>query len=672
MLDNDPIDESLLQDNTAIIQFLEETRLFANVEHEFLTEIASMATLKRFYKGDVVLQEGTPNEHLYLLMKGALSIYSEGQYIYTLRRSGDIVGEMSLIKQTLCSATVTADDDVVETIFLPDISAQLNENPQIVYKIFTFILVDKLKKTTMKAQLYEENLKELQSTLKALEIAKNTAEAATKTKNDFLTLMTHEIRTPLNIILGMTNLLMESDLEDELKEYVQMSKKWEEHLLGLVNQVQEISYLDNKHSPVEQTYFDLEELIQRLTSVFSKKALEKGLAFETSVASGTFVELVGDPAHTHQILVNVLDNAVKFTKAGKVVFQVSPASTGMTAHDYPICFKIIDTGIGMTPEQLEVIFEPFTQIDPSTTKKHEGAGLGLTVAKRIVQFLGGELRVESHERQGSSFYCNIPFRLLKESRRYVQGGETLMNKNKDIFTPQKKPYRVLLAEDNIDNTTLIQIYLKGQPYQLDIAMDGKKAVQLFQSHEYDVVLMDIQMPYMDGYEATRAIRTWEREQECSKSVPIVALTAHSVSTEASQSFAAGCTMHLLKPINEPTLLSVLSRFCSGKIDKAGHPEHIQQHAAYIPTKLKEVVPYYLEKKQQDVRALQEAVKKRDFNEVHRIGHSLRGSGGAYGFAAITEIGAALQRSSKSMDMGEVQKWVHAFVDYLENVEIFYE
>ncbi len=604
-----------------------------------------------------------------------------------------------------------------------------------------------------------------------LENARDLALEASRAKSDFLATMSHEIRTPLNSIIGMGELLVETPLAGDQEEYVKIFKGAGENLLTLINDILDISKIEAGHLELETTEFDLVELVEKTAELMAFRAHEKGLELAARIRPDTPVFLKGDPGRLRQILVNLLGNAVKFTEKGEVVLVVEPArevegiTAGEAAEDdsIEVLFSITDTGIGIPEEKQAAIFEGFTQADSSTTRKHGGTGLGLTISSRLVEMMGGQLKVKSMLGLGSTFYFTVSLKLGSDRDRLPQkatprleleGVKILVVDDhgtnrlilRETLEPQKawvkemedgasalfelrkaaasgSPYRLLLldcmmpemdgfevaetairelpdlavimlssdmmcreriqskalepdaflvkpvkrqelfdaiarslgdrkeqeagksaeapetvdraeadhqhqapaegeqaapayhgkqeklaeaargqvapeqgkedpgaaaasrpaasksstgetptpgpaseaamdlllVEDNADNRLLINAYLKKTPHRVEMAENGAEAVEKVKSNRYDLVLMDIQMPVMDGYQATREIRRWEQESG-KKPVPIIALTAYALKEEVQKALDAGCNQHLSKPVKKKVLLEAISQY----------------------------------------------------------------------------------------------------------------
>lgn len=377
------------------------------------------------------------------------------------------------------------------------------------------------------------------------------AEKASQAKSDFLSRMSHEIRTPMNSLLGFSELLAETDLSEEQRSYVEIFHSNARRLLTLVNEVLDLSKVEAGEMKIQLTDFNAASLAKEAVELFRGNPLHKDVVIHLWLGKGTRAPFEGDAAKIRQILLNLIGNAVKFTERGDVYVRVSQTSTN---ERILLKFEVADTGPGIPPEKVSSIFEAFVQVDASVTRRHGGTGLGLAICRQLVALLGGEIEVDSELGNGSTFRFFVPVSksgspVAKRSSVNTVCDVPIRNKCDD-----HRP-RVLIAEDSKHNILLWRAFLDSE-FDVEIVNDGAAAVERVKSSRFDVVLMDIQMPIMDGLTATRHIREWERTSNTAR-VPILALTAHALEEERIRTLQAGCDAHLSKPITKRELIEAI-------------------------------------------------------------------------------------------------------------------
>ncbi|MBI9078972.1 MAG: response regulator [Pseudodesulfovibrio sp.] len=407
-----------------------------------------------------------------------------------------------------------------------------------------------LEESNASLELEVEERKRIQ---KELALSKELAETADRAKSDFLAGMSHEIRTPMNTILGMADLMLEAAPTPEQRQYIEICQSSGEMLLGVINDVLDLSKIEAGEVHLEQVTIDTSKFVERTREIVAARANQKGLGFHIDVAEDVPGQFIGDPTHLRQILVNLIDNGVKFTKKGKVRLSLQRVHNGKSVS---VKFSVTDTGIGIPSEVQEHIFLRFTQADASTTRKYGGTGLGLVICRRLVELMGSTLHLKSAPGKGSTFFFTLDLSIPEYQK--VTPTTLRVSERNLAHILSDTPQRILVAEDSDSNQALVELYFRHTACCLDFAADGKEALTKYKASPYDLVLMDIQMPIMDGYEATRQIRAFEAAQNMSP-VPIVAVTANAFKEDQLRCLEAGCTEYLAKPITKAGLLKCVSR-----------------------------------------------------------------------------------------------------------------
>lgn len=514
-----------------------------------------------------------------------------------------------------------------------------------------------------------------------LRIAKEAAEITAQSKNEFLANISHEIRTPMNAIIGYTHLALKNKLTPKLRNYLNTIARSSENLLHLINDVLDFSKIEADRLELESVEFKLDEIIRHTSEIVSHKAEEKNIQFLVSVNPAAPNALVGDPYRLSQILLNLANNAIKFTSSGQVLITVEPVETDLS--DCLLMFSFKDTGIGMTPEHISKLFKPFSQADSSVTRRFGGTGLGLAICKHLVEMMGGRILVESQPGKGSLFYFTIHFqRPQLLFKRYIAAGKSPCPETearvKEEALRNIRGARVLLVEDNVINQELTTEILKENGLIVDISNDGREALSKIGQNDYDLILMDVQMPVMSGLEATVLIRNMERLGD----VPIVAMTAHDTARDKQECMKAGMNEYMTKPLNIDFLMSILVKWIKPRtqpednlplsstnitssadssdalpgIDVADGLERLQGNKRLYIKLLKSFVRNY-EHASEDINS---AIHNNDYAKVTAIAHAIKGAAANLSMTGVAASASQLQEAARSGSVKNISSTLPAF------------